>query len=158
MRRYDLLSDLRDRIRGCLGADCAYRLVIARGRPPHECDAQIGIWLGDDESEPFEDCFDGACDVTRTFPVQIELVRICAAPQAAKSFDWQREEDEARCFYNDLDLIECCFDSGPWTELRRTHGIDQIRRRRTRLDTTSRGGAFSARIELTVSLQQCCDD
>ena len=155
MRRYDLLSDIRDRVQACLGAGCSYKLVIARGRPPHECD-QVAFWVGDDDASYFEDCSDGACDETRTFSVFIELVRICAQPQASVNFDFASEEQQARCFYNDLDSLECCFDSGPWTQLKRDHGIDQIRRNRTKIDPTSRGGAFSARIELTVSLQQCC--
>lgn len=155
MKRYDLLADIRDRVRGCLGLQCSYKLVIARGLSSYECDL-ISFWLGDDAVEAFEDCTEPGCDITRQFPLYITLVRICAQPQGQPQFDFAQEEELARCFYNDLDLVECCFDAGPWNELRATHGIDSITRASTKIDQTSRGGAYSARITLNISLQQCC--
>lgn len=156
MRRYDLLSDLRDAIQACLGAGCDYRLVITRGKPPHECNL-IGFWLGDDRLEQFSDCAGESCDQTREFVAKIELVRVCAAPQASVQFDFRREEDEARCFYTDLDRVECCIDGDGLHQLRNAHGIETIRRTRTRIDESTRGGAFSARLELVITADQCCE-
>lgn len=156
MNRYALLSDVRDRARACLGANCAYKLLIARGRPPQECN-QIGFWLGEDVVSTFEDCSDGICDGQHTFPLSIELVRICAAPQQGIAMDFKREEAESKCFYDDIDALECCFDSGSWVQVRADHSIDSIKRRRTQFDGTSQGGAFSARIVLEITADVCCD-
>lgn len=156
MNRFALLQDVKTRILACLGPDCTYKVAITRGRPPHECN-QIGIWLGSDVADAFEDCGDLNCDVEHLFSITIELVRICAAPQASANFDFDREEAETECFLNDLDEIQCCLTDQSWNQVRRDHLITKISNPRTPIAQTTQGGAYWAQIVLEVEMSECCD-
>ena len=159
MNRFTLASDVRELIRACLGDNCGFRLVIARGRPTEECD-MIALWFGDQILDRLGDCEDSFCEVEQEMRLNIRLTRICFAPTGNIDIDWDAEEEAALCFYRDLELLECCLDDNPgWLQIKRDHGITSIARIKTVMSGESNiGGAVSARIELIIKGAQCCDE
>lgn len=152
MNRFDLLSDIRDLIRGCLG-ECAYQLVITRGKPPQECD-QIAFWAGRDTAIRDDDC--QFCDERFTMLVYVQLTRVCVAGRGDINMDYAAEEEQALCFYRDLDLIECCIDDADQQQILSDHVIDSVVRVSTDPDSQVSGDAYSATITIRITGEKCC--
>ena len=154
MNRFDLLSDIRDLIRGCLGAGCEYKLVITRGKPPQECN-MVALWAGRDTVQAEDDC--RFCDKQFEMLVYLYITRICASGRSGASMDFRLEEEQALCFYRDLDLIECCIDDADTSQILADHTIDVFERVSTEPDRQMSGDTYAATITLRVRGEQCCE-
>ncbi len=141
-------------IQTCLGTGCDYKLVISRGKPPQECN-QVAFWAGRDTAILDDDC--SFCESRFTMLVFVEITRICASGRDHINFNFDQEEEQALCFYRDLDLIECCIDDADKDQILADHVIDEFVRVSTEPDATMRGDAYSATITIRISGENCCD-
>jgi len=159
VNRFQLASDIRDLVRVCLGDDCEYRLVIARGRPTIECDL-VAFWFGDQVLDRTGGCEDSFCDLQQELRLNVMIARLCYSPTGNVNVDYAAEEDAALCFYRDLELLECCLDDNAGLlQVKRDHSLDSIARVRTVMAPDSNdGGAIAARIEFVLKGELCCDE
>lgn len=160
MMRSAVARDLLDRIKACLGDDCQdYVFARTRGVPPADCNSITTSWI-DRSVDKFEDCESPQADCRAQWNavhgLRITLTRVCAGPDAAEVFDWAREDGEAACFDDLVDLVEECVQCGDYSQLVVDHSLYTIRYDTTTFDVESSGGGYSAYIELTLVAAECC--
>lgn len=166
MKRSHVAKDILDAVQACMVANMPaercheYVFARTRGIPPADCNSITVSWM-DAADNSFADCrlmgVDGCgreWDTTRG--IRIVLTRVCMGPDQSESFDWQREDAEAACFDDDLDLLEECVKCMDWSQLVRDHSLTELFYAGTTHDVESDGGGYSAYIELTVVAAECC--
>jgi hypothetical protein len=161
VQRSAVASDILAKIEACLGDECRdYVFARTRGIPPADCNSITTSWV-DRSIDKFTDCESPNPDICRAewdaiHGLRVTLTRICAGPDAQPVFDWAREDGEAACFDDLVDLVEECVQCQDWQQFITDHSIYGVRYDSTTYDVEAEGGAFSAYIELTIQAAECC--
>lgn len=152
MSTYSLIRNLLDQIQECMDdSDCKYKTFVSLGEPPADCDS-IAAWLEESSrNDVSPECKTTLLDTT----IKVMITQCCVAADAELEFDPAKEQKDAECFLNDLDLLRQCINCS----LESNDGLScNLTLSRISTDVEKMGGCYSATLELEMTEQECCPE
>lgn len=102
---YDTAASILAEVKACID-DCGYGIYVSQGRPTADCNS-ITAWPSISAGLPVRL---GRCDTYRAEEFKVTMTRCCEGidAQVKQAFDPSREDNEARCFLEDVDIVDRC--------------------------------------------------